>query len=461
MAKHYKSPGVYVEEVPFQRPPITAVATSEALFLGYTSIGSLSGNADLTRVVSVSDFEHHFGAALPYRIKRIAFDSTSQLQDLQMTLVSQLYEQVRMFFANGGQACYVGSIGNFEAACTDASVETLQKYRDLLEQSATIADISLISIADAVYLPRGKREQLQETLLRHCAEHQRFGVLDLPKGNSTNWSAKLNKFRSGLAAEHRELGAAYYPWLRSHYTKDLDAATLQALLQLPFSDPEILVNGEAITTAQLVADASKMQQIQHKIKAKRITLAPSGAALGIYARVDQQRGVWKAPANVTVLSIQRPAIPLNSQAQHSLVNDPQGMSINPMVSFPGRGHRVWGAKTLASNHSEKRYLNVVRTLQMIKRSIDQALTAYAFEPNTAATWLAVEGSVHNFFDHLWRQGALQGSKTEEAFFVKIGLGETMSQQDIDNHRMILQYGLAFVRPAEFHIQQHLIQQHTS
>lgn len=179
------------------------------------------------------------------------------------------------------------------------------------------------------------------------------------------------------------------------------------------------------------------------------TLPPSGAVAGVYAQVDRERGVWKAPANVALQEVVSPAIILTDEDQQDYNLHPGVKSINIIRAFSGKGTLVWGARTLAGNDNEWRYVNVRRLFGMVQASIALSLQGLVFEPNDANTWARATAMVENFLHSLWRQGALLGSQPKEAFFVNIGLGKSMTAQDILAERMLLEVGLAPVRPAEF------------
>ncbi|MFD1295323.1 phage tail sheath C-terminal domain-containing protein [Lysobacter gummosus] len=176
---------------------------------------------------------------------------------------------------------------------------------------------------------------------------------------------------------------------------------------------------------------------------------PSGAVAGVYAAVDRMRGVWKAPANVSLADISGVAVKINDQAQEDLNVSSTGKSINAIRTFTGKGSLVWGARTLAGNDNEWRYVPVRRFFNMAEESIKKATEVFVFEPNDRSTWVRVRAMVENFLTVQWRQGALAGAVPQQAFFVKIGLGETMTAQDILEGRMIVEVGMAVVRPAEF------------
>ncbi|MES0328224.1 MAG: phage tail sheath C-terminal domain-containing protein [Gammaproteobacteria bacterium] len=175
----------------------------------------------------------------------------------------------------------------------------------------------------------------------------------------------------------------------------------------------------------------------------------SGAMAGIYATVDRTRGVWKAPANVSIADISGPAVKINDEIQGNLNVDSSGKSINAIRVFTGKGTILWGARTLDGNSNEWRYVSVRRFFNMAEESIKKASEPFTFEPNDANTWVRVRAMIENFLTIQWRNGALAGATTKQAYYVKIGLGETMTAQDILEGRMIIEIGMAVVRPAEF------------
>ncbi|NTU58412.1 MAG: phage tail protein [Chlorobiaceae bacterium] len=179
-------------------------------------------------------------------------------------------------------------------------------------------------------------------------------------------------------------------------------------------------------------------------------LPPSGAIAGVYASVDRDRGVWKAPANVSLNSVISPSdkISQEQQAEYN-VDVNAGKSINIIRSFTGKGVLVWGARTLAGNDNEWRYVNVRRLFNFVEESVKKATEQFVFEPNDANTWVRIQAMIENFLTVLWRQGALQGIKPEHAFYVSVGLGKTMTPLDILEGRLIIEIGMAAVRPAEF------------
>ncbi len=191
-------------------------------------------------------------------------------------------------------------------------------------------------------------------------------------------------------------------------------------------------------------------QVKTAIALQRVVLPPSSAVAGIYASVDRDRGVWKAPANVSVAAVIGPVSKITNEEQDGLNVDPTaGKSINALRAFTGKGTLVWGARTLAGNDNEWRYIPVRRLFILIEESVQKASAFAVFEPNDATTWLKVKAMIESYLYGLWEQGALAGPTPAAAYFVQVGLGKTMTTDDVLNGRMIVEIGVAAVRPAEF------------
>jgi len=234
---------------------------------------------------------------------------------------------------------------------------------------------------------------VQLVLTAHCENlGSRFAVLDIPRD-----AKKLDDIIAHRDIFDSNYAALYHPWL----------------------------------------------QVFDPLDKKNIAIPPSGTILGIYARSDTTRGVHKAPANETV----RACVGLDCQfnkGEQDILN-PKG--VNLIRSFPGMGIRVWGARTVSSNSSWK-YVNVRRLFIFIEESIKANTNWAVFEPNDEVLWVRVRRTIEVFLTGMWRDGSLAGSTPEEAFFVDIGRS-TMSQDDIDNGRLICVIGVAPVKPAEF------------
>ena len=210
-----------------------------------------------------------------------------------------------------------------------------------------------------------------------------------------------------------------------------------------------------VTTLPSLADLkAENNALYNKIKSEigllPVKLSPSATMAGIYAKVDADRGVWKAPANVGLNYVYGPSVIISHDEQKDLnVDTKAGKSVNAIRSFVGKGNLVWGARTLAGNDNEWRYVSVRRFFNMAEESIKKATEQFVFEPNDKNTWVRVKAMIDNFLTQQWRAGALAGPTPEKAFYVSVGLGETMTAQDVLEGNMIIEIGMAVVRPAEF------------
>ncbi|WP_173467096.1 phage tail sheath C-terminal domain-containing protein [Fibrobacter succinogenes] len=178
-------------------------------------------------------------------------------------------------------------------------------------------------------------------------------------------------------------------------------------------------------------------------------MAPSAAMAGVYARVDNSNGVWKAPANVSINGVVSTAVNMTNEEQEDLNVPLNGKAVNAIRYFIGDGIKVWGARTLNGNSLDWRYINVRRTIIMLEESIKQACKAYVFENNTATTWLTMKNMIDNFLNGIWRRGGLAGQTPEDAYEVHVGLGDTMTAEDILEGYLRITVKVALIRPAEF------------
>jgi uncharacterized protein len=174
---------------------------------------------------------------------------------------------------------------------------------------------------------------------------------------------------------------------------------------------------------------------------------PSGHMAGIYARVDIDRGVHKAPANEVVRDILGFETIINKETQDLLNPSPTNINVFRDFRADFRGLRIWGARCITSD-TEWKYINVRRLFIFLEESLDQGTQWVVFEPNDERLWARVRQSISAFLTRVWRDGALMGTKAEEAFFVKCDRS-TMTQDDLDNGRLIVLVGVAPVKPAEF------------
>jgi phage tail sheath protein FI len=184
-------------------------------------------------------------------------------------------------------------------------------------------------------------------------------------------------------------------------------------------------------------------EVMDPISNRPIMVPPSGHVAGLWARVDSTRGVHKAPANEVVLGCNGLAFQVTQSEQGSLNQN----GINCIRAFPGRGIRVWGARTLSSD-PEWRYVNVRRVFNFLSSSIINGTQWAVFEPNDQRLWLQLRIACENFLTRMWRDGALFGSTPNEAFFVRCN-AETNPPEVVEAGQVVIEIGIAPVKPAEF------------
>jgi phage tail sheath protein FI len=293
---------------------------------------------------------------------------------------------VQGFFLNGGVRCYISRV-----TASSRSL-SLVDYLGSADSKTGLAGFETIDDISIIYAPNAQSVKgLTDAIIEHCEKQKnRFAIIDSLKGQTPN---NITKPRSTSYA------AIYYPWIN----------------------------------------------IIDKVNASIRLIPPGGHIAGIYARNDIERGVHKAPANQLVQGV----VSLERTITRSEQDYLYSQNVNCIRYFPGKGHLVWGARTLSSAPDEI-YINVSRLLIYLKESIHRSTKWVNFEPNNEKTWAKVKMSITEFLTRNWRNGALMGTKPEEAFFVKCDR-TTMTQNDIDNNRLIISIGVAIVKPAEFYI----------
>lgn len=474
MKKRYTTPGVYIEEIKSFPSSVITSESAVPAFIGYTEKAEKSGKHLLnipTRINSFQEFIDFFGGSFKpiFILKEAqsgdpeAFPLNSQMKRMEFKdhQIAYLFTGICLFFKNGGQCCYIVSVGTYEGKNQiDIEKDELIEGLDLLEQ---VPEITLIIIPDALALDEDFFS-VSKAMLSHCTKMEnRFAILDVPHGFSALSSSNdsIQNFREKIGTGNLSYGAAYYPWLHTNILSSEDASfkNLDSIFSLKSILPEpsalsLLESSprpsDIILHQKLVAVSPTYALLLSKMLEKMNLLPPASALAGVYQSIDLIRGVWNAPANVALIGVTQPAIKINDIDQQSLNIDPvTGKSINAIRDFIGKGTLVWGARTLAGNDPEWKYVPVKRTTLMIENSIRLTLQAFIFNPNVANTWITAKSMVENFLTQLWKNGALMGNKPEHAFDVKIGFGETMTLQDILEKRMIMTVLLALTRPAEF------------
>ena len=312
-------------------------------------------------------------------------------------LLAGLLAQDTFAFLTGG-----GSDAGLDAAALQgepSDPDDATKAATGLEALGEIDDVAIVACPDTVALDEAAQPQAVGNLLSHCERLKyRIAIVDPPKDSSIS---EVRQFRSQFDSKY---GALYYPWIRIlDPTVKNDPGAPPALLDVP----------------------------------------PSGFTAGIYARSDIERGVHKAPANEVVRGMTK--LVFNVTYDRQSVLNPEG--INALRFFAGRSNRVWGARTMSSD-PEWKYVNVRRLFIYLEHSIEKSTQWAVFEPNNERLWASIRQTIEDFLLVTWRTGALMGTKPEEAYFVRCDR-TTMTQNDLDNGRLICLIGVAPTYPAEF------------
>jgi phage tail sheath protein FI len=459
----YKTPGVYIEEIPKLPPSIASVETAIPAFIGYTEKAQWKEAGDLLnkpwRIDSLLQYEQFFGFPDPEKESLSVTFSTSGARveingKVDETKRSKflMYYSLQLFFDNGGGPCWITSVGNYESTGGEIIAQNLL---DGLAEVAKINEVTLLLFPDAINLGSGTDYyNVYDTAIDQCVLlKDRFTVLDVYHNpdNANLWSADVQFLRDTLSGTTEELkyAAVYFPRIYTGVNYNYKVPGDQST----DNDASIIIAGGAADNLADLKSANNAQYFQAKNALSNIEmlLPASSAIVGIYASVDNSRGVWKAPANINIDNAIRPEYLITHNEQEGLnVDTTAGKSINVIRKFEGRGPAiVWGARTLAGNDNEWRYISVRRFFNMVEESTKNATEQFVFEPNDRNTWIRVKSMIENYLTQQWKAGALMGTTTREAFYVKIGLGETMTELDIWEGRMIVEIGLAVVRPAEF------------
>lgn len=438
---NFRTPGVYIQENQDLPPSVVGVETAIPVFIGYTEKARLKEGEDLLnvpkRITSLKEYDQFFGGADPE--KGFVIDVNTQKSPVEIipkiTTRSNylMFYSLQAYYANGGGPCYIVSIGDYSGG----GVINKGALLGGLEEAGKVDEITLIVYPDGTNMtPAADYYAMIKQSLDQCSIlHDRFTVCDVYIQNDPTID-DVDFFRATLSGTLNELkyGAAYYPYLEMQ-------------LDYQYNAKEVTVNkdGTVVTLDILEAeDNALFKKLKNYINSIPLILSPSSAIVGIYAQIDNKLGVWKAPANVNVDMAVKPTLNITHE-QHGILNVDvnAGKSINAIRSFEGRGPAmVWGARTLAGNDNEWRYIPVRRFFNMVEESVKKATYKFVFEPNDSGTWIKIQTMIENFLMIQWQLGALRGLTPEAAYFVRVGLGQTMTALDV-------KIGMAVVCPAEF------------
>jgi hypothetical protein len=440
-------------------------------------------------------------AAADSRIASVTLDGATFYNLMEEpTARFYMYDCMRHFFANGGGDCYVVSCATYETPAAGGAPAspnqlTYQPIKDGLDAIANVVGPTMLVVPDATLLSQEDNGKVVQAMLNQCgARGDRVALLDVFGSDQVPWSPgeanePVDSFRTMVGGNSfLEYGMAYFPFLNTSVVdpneitmdnfdtssthKDVLVSALKDAVHALYPDPPGSTNQRAntiiasyisqigltpptstLTNTQLMngltANIPSFAALLVQIANGRNVLPPSPAMAGIFATVDNTRGVWNAPANIGIGQLISPVFDINHDQQQDLNAPPGGIAINAIRTFPGRGTLVWGARTLLGNSDDWRYIQVRRTMIYVEQSIKLALNSFVFGPNTPSTWVTVVSMIESFLHGLWSAGGLMGATAEQAYNVQSGLGSTMTSEDVLQGIMRVQVVLTMVHPAEF------------
>ncbi|NAT15865.1 phage tail protein [Pseudomonas syringae pv. actinidifoliorum] len=513
MDSNYSTPGVYINEVNGFANSDVPIATAVPAFIGYTPRADYQGKSYYDKpqkISSFAEFQAFFMLSdLPppadparqysphyYLVQQSCLPTSGQYLMLNNQYYSvlpdpstiyYLYNSVRLFYLNGGGDAYIVAVGPYgppgKKPATDPSAPVvnpnvqladLQRGLALLqnEQEPTMyicPEATLLSVADNGALMQSMLLQADEMGTALCI----FDIIGGANPDPVSYTRDIQTFRDSVGNTGLKYGTSYYPFVGTTVMQpsDIDftnlfggdttllgpllnppsapnpaVATLLEMIQKPPANP---MSNSQLQAALLVASPLYSQIVNHVLSSAN-TLPPSGAIAGVYTVNDNNQGVWGAPANVGIVGAASLPICLSDSQQEPLnIDAVSGKSVNAIRFFNGLGILIWGARTLDGNSQDWRYLSVRRTMTYLEQSVKLATRQYIFSPNTADTWLAVKSMITSFLVGVWRSGGLQGSSPADAFQVNVGLGSTMTPDDVLNGYLRVSVLVATVKPAEF------------
>lgn len=509
----YLSPGVYIEEVARGPTPIEGVPTSTAAFIGETERG-----ATMPRLItSYAEYERWFGGVfgemkfMPYAVRGFFENGGKRLYVCRVTngAATRAEAQLGAFTVRAigpgswGQRVFV----KIEDSTTqkpgpdNTMVPVGFKVRVAYYGAQPTGD-PLDWFNDATKPPfpscsetlddLDTDEQSPNYWAKRVQEHSTLIELDGPQNmlpakefarlatNGTDGAGTLDvaDFQGdaqlpqrpqpqGLAAleldPYREVSLVYAPGASVAVNKAVIEYCEKLRFRFAVVDPEKSVDAAGFEPRVSIADSQYAAlyypwlAVTDPQTGERTEVPPGGHVLGVYARTDEARGVWRAPANEPLRGVIDLLADIDNVTQDAI----NSRGINAIRKFPGRGIRVWGARTLSAD-TEWKYVNVRRLFIFLERSIYEGTQWVVFEPNDERLWARVRNVIGVFLRSQWQAGALPGQKEEDAFFVKCDR-TTMTEDDIINGRLICEIGVAVVRPAEFvvfRIRQHTVEAQT-
>ncbi len=434
-------------------------------FIGYTGKRLGLEGEDLaltpTLIASLNDYEQIFGKAAPFKFSvfpeeggsgrkgrvRLELGEKVYWVEKGMAPYYLLYPSLKLYFENGGTECWVVSIGEFgppdalnwpQSTDFEAGLKALE---EILNPHPT-----LVLAPDLVNLSAEDSFQVNQQMLAQAGQlKDRFALFDLPLDEGADHKSNVNAFYTGIGNQFLSYGGAWYPGLQ---------ATVVAEDDCSLENIDSLAVG-AVMAETLLPNGADGGTEHHAILSALAELAnrlPSSPALaGIISRIDRQDGLQALTGTFPISSVKGPLTDIDLEANASIFLDTaswkslNGIYKNATLAMVN----AVGARTLAARDEVYGFVSYRLTMTYIEKAIRDFLNNYVFEPNNQQTWKKVETKVDAFLRGLWEDGLLYGDQKTKAWFVNIGLGKTMSEQDLNRGLMRLEIGLALTQPAEY------------
>lgn len=513
MSTTFATPGVYINEINGFPNSVVPVATAVPAFIGYTPNAEYQGKSYYNKPFKISSFaEFQAIFMLPnppppadparqyspqyYLVVQKTAPTGGEYLSLggqyysilpDSNTIYYLYNSIRLFYQNGGGDAYIVAVGSYGPASgkpvTDPAVSVVNPNVQLTDLQRGLAlltkepEPTMYICPEATLLSLDDNTTLMETMLLQAETMQTavciFDVIGGANPDPILYTNDIQNFRNSTGSAGLNYGISYYPFIGTTIMQSTDidftnlfggdtkqlsailnppsapnpvAAQILGMIQTPPAKP---LSNSQLQAALLVASPVYGQIINHVLTEANI-LPPSGAMAGVYAVNDQEAGVWNSPANTSIVGAVSLPIRLSDSDQENLnIDAVSGKSINAIRFFNGQGILIWGARTLDGNSQDWRYISVRRTMTFLEQSIKLAARAYVFSPNNANTWAALQSMISSFLTGVWQDGGLQGASPAAAFSVSVGLGTTMTADDLLNGYMRISVKVAVVHPAEF------------
>jgi uncharacterized protein len=436
---------------------VAQVETAIPVFIGFTEKAETKGDFAPFRPVkfsNVKDYEKVFGNEAPLQIEIAVHETNDHELDVSISAIKpspfQLHQQLQHYCANSNRPFFIVSLGTYADFREGSLANDINRALASLEEQPEpdlliLTDISLLSLKNY--------QSSAEAILKFASGiPKRFVIFNMPNYPDPNLN---KKFRNALGNRNLAFGAGYIPEIISDMRLQLhDTSVIVTSHDIKGQSLDTKKNLAGQTLSAIRTKSKKyydaiLAPLKKEIQLHTIEIFPAGAVAGIFASNAAKFGVWKAPANVSIQGVKGVAYSLNRQEQQELNDANSGKAINPILNVQGRGTRIMGARTLAGNDNEWRFVPVRMLANMVENSLREFMQRLAIGQNDEDTHQHILQGATNFLIHLWQQGALQGAKSEEAFFCRIGLGDTMTQEEIAKGNVRLEYGLAAMRPSEF------------